>query len=101
MLPDIKKLEGIKMAEEIKQLIDMVAELKAAVDNKFKEIDNRFDEIDNRFDKMDKRFDDIETAIEELNDTQNKILNSLRLMEKDVKSNQMHIERLEENDLFI
>lgn len=68
------------MADEIKQLIDMVAELKETVDN---------------------RFDDIETAIEELNETQTKILNSIRLIEKDVKSNKMHIERLEEDDLFI
>ncbi|MFW5980736.1 MAG: hypothetical protein ACOCRB_01805 [Halanaerobiaceae bacterium] len=89
------------MSDEIKQLINMVADLKETMTDRFDEIDNKFNEIDNRFNKVDDRFNDLETAIKELNETQVKILNSMRLIEKDVRSNKMHIERLEEKDLFL
>lgn len=75
------------MADEIKQLIDMVARLKGIVED--------------RFEEMDQRFDNVEAAIQELNTNQLRILNSMKLLERDVKSNQKHIERLEEKDAYL
>ncbi len=110
------------MADEIKQLIKMVAELKVTVDEgfgymhkkfgeidkRFKEVDERFDQvdkkfesIDERFDKIDKRFDEMEVAIKELNQNQIKILNSIKLIEHDIKNNKKHIERLEEREQYL
>jgi len=68
------------MANEIKQLMSMVTELKA--------------NMNNRFDKIEKRIDGVETAVSELNVAQLKTLNSIELIERDVKSNKKHIERL-------
>ena len=103
------------MADEIKQLIDMVAKLKIHVENgftmmnnkfveidkRFEMIDKRFEKIDKRFDKVDERFDKVEVAIKELNDNQIKILNSIKLIEHDVENNKKHIERLEERENFL
>ncbi len=74
------------MANEIKQLMSMVTELKS--------------NMNNRFDKIEKRIDGVETAVSELNVAQLKILNSIELIERDVKSNKKHIERLEDQELF-
>ncbi|MFP4662307.1 MAG: hypothetical protein ACLFPF_08950 [Halanaerobiales bacterium] len=89
------------MADEIKQLIDMVASLKVTVEERFEAIDKRFEAIDKRFDAVDERFDIIETAIQELNSNQLKILNSIKLIEHDVKNNKKHIERLEERESYL
>ncbi len=96
------------MADEIKQLIDMVAKLKITVDegfglmnNKFCEIDNRFEAVDKRFDEMDNRFDVMETAVKELNENQIKIMNSIKLIEHDVENNKKHIEKLEERESYL
>ena len=112
----------IKVADEVKQLIDMVAGLKENMNERFDEVEerldgveerldrveerldgfeDRFDGVDERFDKVDSRFDDVEAAIKELNTTQLKILNSIELIEKDVHSNRKHIERLENRKLFV
>lgn len=82
------------MADEIKQLIDMVARLRGIVEDGFATIDKRFEAVD-------KRFDNIEVAIQELNTNQLRILNSMKLLERDVKSNQKHIERLEEKESYL
>ncbi len=110
------------MADEIKQLINMVAQLKITVEEGFKRIDERFEEIDERFEEIDKRFEEIdkrfegvdrrfegidqrienlEAAIKKLNSNQIKILNSIKLFERDVRSNQKHIERLEEKESYL
>jgi septation ring formation regulator EzrA len=96
------------MADEIKQLIDMVARLKItvdegfqAIDRRFELIDKRFEAIDKRFEAIDKRFDKVEMAIQELNSNQIKMLNSIKLLENDVRSNKKHIERLEERESFL
>lgn|SRR5690554_2479807 len=110
------------MGDEIKQLIDMVANLKVTmedgfkninekfedidkrfedIDKRFEDIDKRFDKIDERFDAVDKRFDILETAVRELNSNQTKIMNSTKLIEKDVRNNTQHIYRLEEKESFI
>lgn len=85
---------GDIMADEIKQLIDMVARLKIAVEVGFEAIDKRFDAVD-------KRFDVVETTIQELNSNQIKILNSIKLHEQDIRTNKKHIERLEERELYL
>ncbi|AZO93437.1 hypothetical protein [Halocella sp. SP3-1] len=96
------------MADEIKQLIDMLARLRgivedgfATIEKRFEDIDRRFEGIDKRFEAVGKRFDNIEVAIQELNTNQLRILNSMKLLERDVKSNQKHIERLEEKESFL
>lgn len=110
------------MADEIKQLLSMVAGLKVTVedgfaavykkfeeidikfetiDKRFDEVDKRFEEVDKRFERMDKRFDTVEVAIQELNSNQLKIMNSNKLIERDVKSNAAHIERLEEKESYL
>lgn len=117
------------MADEIKQLIDMVAELQitfdegfGAINDKFEAIDKRFDDIDKHFDSIDKHFDTMdkyfetidncfntvndinnntEAAIKELNRNQIKILNSIKLFEHDIKNNKKHIERLEERESYL
>src|SRR5690554_1253944 len=117
------------MGDEIKQLIDMVANLKVtmedgfkninekfedidkrfedidkrfeAIEKRFEDIDKRFDKIDERFDAVDKRFDILENAVRELNSNQIKIMNSTKLIEKDVRNNTRHIHRLEEKESFI
>ncbi|QTL99680.1 hypothetical protein GM661_17830 [Iocasia frigidifontis] len=89
------------MADEIKQLIDMLARLRGIVEDGFATIEKRFEDIDRRFEAVGKRFDNIEVAIQELNTNQLRILNSMKLLERDVKSNQKHIERLEEKESFL
>ncbi|MTI59468.1 MAG: hypothetical protein FH762_05675 [Firmicutes bacterium] len=91
----------ISIADEIKQLIDMLARLRGIVEDGFATIDKRFEAIDKRFEDIDKRFDNVEKAIQELNTNQLRILNSMKLLERDVKSNQKHIERLEEKESFL
>jgi hypothetical protein len=94
-------VEVIRMADEIKQLIDMLAKLKITVDEGFSLMNNKFESIDKRFESIDKRFDNVETAIKELNYNQIKILNSIKLIESDVRNNKKHIERLEEKENFL
>ncbi len=89
------------MADEIKQLIDMVARLKITVEEGFAAVNERFEAIDKRFEGIDNRFDNLETAIKELNSNQLRILNSIKLLEQDIRCNKMHIERLEERESFL
>lgn len=89
------------MADEIKQLIDMVAGLKITVEEGFEAIDKKFEEVDKRFEAIDQRFDTVEVAIQELNSNQLRMLNSMKLLENDVRNNKKHIERLEERESFL
>lgn len=89
------------MADEIKQLIDMVAKLKINVDDGFARMDEKFESIDKRFDSMDKRFDKIEAEIQELKGNQIKIINSIELIENDVENNKIHIKRLEKKESYL
>lgn len=82
------------MADEIKQLIDMVASLKITVEEGFEAVDKKFEAID-------KRFDTVEVAIQELNSNQLRMLNSMKLLENDIRNNKKHIERLEERESFL
>ena len=116
------------MEEGIKQLIDMVANLKMTMEEKFDEIDKRFDEIDKRFDGVDKRFDgvdkrfedvdkrfedvdkrfegielrldNIEGKIDILNDNQHKIIKTIRVMKDDIDNNRRHIDKIENEDEY-
>ncbi|MFP4016388.1 MAG: hypothetical protein ACLFUI_05100 [Halanaerobiales bacterium] len=96
------------MADEINQLLNMVANLKVIVEEgfdntnkRFEAVDKRFEAVDKRFEAVDKRFDTIEVAIKELNSNQVKILNSMKLLVNDVNNNRKHIERLEERESFL
>ncbi len=82
------------MADEIKQLIEMVASLKITVEEGFEAVDKKFKAID-------KRFDIVEVAIQELNSNQLRMLNSMKLLENDIRNNKKHIERLEERESFL
>lgn len=82
------------MADEIRQLIDMVVSLKVTVEEGFAVVDKKFEGID-------RRFDTVEVAIKELNSNQIKIMNSMKLIERDIKSNKAHIERLEEKESYL
>ena len=97
------------MEDGIKQLIDMVANLKVTMLDKFDEIDQRFEEIDNRFDEIDKRFEKVDKRFEEIDKRfdgidkrfdkiEEKFINSLKLIGHDVQNNKRHIEKLENND---
>ena len=97
-----------KRFQEIDNRFEQVDRRFEAIDSRFQQIDNRFEEIDNRFEAMDKRFDEVdkrfdrvEIGIEELNTNQIKILNSMKLLEQDVRSNKKHIERLEEQESYL
>ncbi len=89
------------MADEIKQLIDMVASLKITVEEGFEAVDKKFEAIDKRFETVDERFDIVEVAIQELNSNQLRMLNSMKLLENDIRNNKKHIERLEERESFL
>jgi len=93
----------------IKQLIDMVANLKITMLDKFDEIDKRFDEIDKRFEGNDKRFEGIESRLDRIENKlkehdkrfdriEEKFTNSLKLIAHDVQNNKRHIDKLENNN---
>ena len=111
------------MEDGIKQLIDMVANLKVTMldkfedidkrfeemDKRFEEIDKRFEAVDKRFDGVDKRFDGIEIRLDRIENKlkehdkrfdkiEEKFINSLKLIGHDVQNNKRHIEKLENND---
>ena len=104
------------MEDGIKQLIDMVANLKVTmldkfdeIDRKFEKIDSRFEEIDKRFEQIDKRLDGIESRLDRIENKlkehdkrfdkiEEKFINSLKLIGHDVQNNKRHIEKLENND---
>ncbi len=46
-------------AEEEKQLIKDIAEIKATLKTFMEQVDKRFEQIDKRFEQVDKRFDDM------------------------------------------
>ena len=97
------------MEDGIKQLIDMVANLKVTMLDKFDEIDKRFDEIDKRFEGNDKRFEGIESRLDRIENklkehdkrfdrSEEKFTNSLKLIGHDVQNNKRHIDKLENNN---
>ena len=104
------------MEDGIKQLIDMVANLKVTMLDKFDEIDRKFEKIDSRFEEIDKRFDRIESRLDRIESRldrienklkehdkrfdkiEEKFINSLKLIGHDVQNNKRHIEKLENND---
>ncbi len=90
------------MEEGIKQLIDMVANLKITMLDKFDEIDKRFESIDKKFESIDKRFDKIDSKLQEhdkrFDRIEEKFTNSLKLIGHDVQNNKRHINKLENND---
>ena len=104
------------MEEGIKQLIDMVANLKVtmldkfdeidkrfeSIDKRFESIDKRFESIDGKFDSIDKRFDKIDSKLQEhdkrFDRIEEKFTNSLKLIGHDVQNNKRHIDKIENND---
>jgi chromosome segregation ATPase len=116
------------MEEGISQLIDMVANLKItinekfeqvdrrfeeidkrlddmdkrfeAIDRRFEAIDDRFDQVDKRFEEIDKRFDTLNIKFDKQNDNFQKIINSLKVMKGDIYNNREHIDKLENKDKY-
>ena len=104
------------MEEGIEQLINMVANLKVTmlnkfeqIDKRFAQIDKRFEEIDGRFEQVDGRFEKIEGRLDRIEAKQKehdkrfdrieeKFTNSLKLIGHDVQNNKRHIEKIENND---
>ena len=124
------------MADEIKQLIDMVANLRTTMLDKFADIDGRFDRIeerldehdgrfdrieerldehDGRFDRIDKRLDEhdrqfteinghfkeIKADLEQLKSNQNKIINTMKIFDKQIKANRAMIEKLQNSEDYL
>ena len=134
------KMGGSKMEDGIKQLVDMVANLKMTMEEGFDRLDKRLDNLENRMDsmekrmdsmekrmdsmekrmdsmenrmdgledkmdgledKMDNRFDKVETKLDDFNETQEKIINSLRIMQDDIDNNKKHIDKIENKDQYM
>jgi predicted nuclease with TOPRIM domain len=97
------------MEEGIKQLIDMVANLKMTMldkfaqvekkleehDRKFEEIDERFEQVDRRFEQIDERFEQVDRRFDRIEE---KFTNSLKLIGHDVQNNKRHLDKIENND---
>ena len=82
------------MADEIQQLLNMVANLRITVEEGFERIDEKLEE-------HDEKFENIESEIKELNKTQKKILNTMKVYEHDIENNATHIKRLENKNNYI
>jgi chromosome segregation ATPase len=82
------------MADEIQQLLKMVANLKITVDEGFERVDKKLEE-------HDEKFEGIEKEMSKLNKTQTKILNTMKVYEHDIENNAKHIERLENKNNYI
>ena len=96
------------MANEIKQLLKMVANLRSTVEEGFERLDKKLEEHDEKFERLDKKleehdekFDNIESEIREFNKTQIKILNTMKVYEHDIENNATHIKRLENKNNYI
>ena len=75
------------------------------LENRMDNLENRMDSLENRMDgleeKMDKGFEEVPIVISELNLTQRKILNSIDLVNEDIKNNRRHITALEEKEKYV
>jgi len=110
------------MADEIKQLLDMVANLRSTMLERFEKIDEKLEEHDRRFEKIeskleehdrrfekieskleehDERFESIEKKMEKLDSNQIKIINTINIFKHDIDNNKKHIEKLENGDDYL
>ncbi len=75
------------------------------LESRMDKLESRMDKLEGRMDKlekkMDKGFEEVHTAIYELNLTQRKILNSIDLVNEDIKNNRRHITALEEKEKYV
>ena len=100
------------MEEKIDELLKGFYDFKKSMEANFDGVNSRLDKLESRMDKleirmnkleekMDKGFEEVHTAIYELNLTQRKILNSIDLVNEDIKNNRVHITALEEKEKYV
>ena len=107
------------MEEKLDRLLEGFYDFKKSMEANFESVNGRLDKLESRMDKlesrmdkleirmnkleekMDKGFEEVHTAIYELNLTQRKILNSIDLVNEDIKNNRVHITALEEKEKYV
>ncbi len=93
------------MEEKLDRLLEGFYDFKKSMEANFESVNSRLDNLENRMDgleeKMDKGFEEVPIVISELNLTQRKILNSIDLVNEDIKNNRRHITALEEKEKYV
>jgi len=91
--------------EKLDRLLEGFYDFKKSMEANFESVNSRLDNLENRMDgleeKMDKGFEEVPIVISELNLTQRKILNSIDLVNEDIKNNRRHITALEEKEKYV
>jgi tetrahydromethanopterin S-methyltransferase subunit G len=94
-----------KLLEKMDKMQNDLQDMKNVNQEEFDKINNRIDKIENRLDslenKVEQGFMETKTAIRELNKTQSRIIESLKLMGHDIQNNKRHIQAIENGKSYI